>query len=724
MPLTAPELLAQLDRAGLRLNPAQQSAVTSLRGPLRVMAGPGSGKTRVIAARAAALLLAGVSPSQILVLTFSRAAAQEMRQRLLDLEGLLTTEQVNPVTVETFHALCFRILRRYRATPAIARDTVRRRWVEQALRENGEELKNDLVEQMQADISGAKNRRLSLEDIPRRDSLFRSVWAAYEEAKAAAGQMDFDDLLLHCCHLLESEPQVLQRLQQRWHFLMVDEFQDTNAVQYQLLRLLAAPQHNLCVVGDVDQAIYSWRDASPELLLNFPQDYPQVTTIELRQNYRSVPPIIHSANRLIAQNQQRHRMTVEPVRRGGRAPKLLTTDSEWSEAKAILTMLRRARERGVQLQEMAVCYRVNSQARPLVSLLVEQDIPFNIRESSQLGLDHWAIQECHAWLRLLVDRDHLESFLTVGRRQLRLNDQTSASLRQICAGQALTPWRAVHQLPTGTVELVKLEQLRKHLDKAGRLPPQQALGYYLHELGYATYLEWYAQQRGFASNAFLGLCEDLKLDLRRFNNLTGYLQHVDKIREALAQPDKPADGLNLMTLHGAKGLEFRVVWIIDAIDGLLPHAQSQTEAQLEEERRLFYVGCTRAKDLLYLFVPHFYRGNETAPSPFLEEALGPSRTETTKQSEPKRRSSEHRRPAPSASTVGEPLTPAEKAMPPRLGMRVTHRTLGVGVITAVSQDTAQRQPFHLTTIDFGARSGVKLHWEYSIRNEVIREVEQ
>lgn len=706
--MDAERFIASLTAAGLQLNPAQQEAVLHLQGPLQVMAGPGSGKTRVVTVRTAALLASGVAPGQILVLTFTKAAAQEMRQRLEGMSELIR-DLTRGLSMGTFHALCYRILQQYRARPNLAEPYQQRRWLEQALIQLGEEIKEDLVDTMLQGISYAKNSRLAPSDLHKKDKLLRQVWAFYEDAKTAAELLDYEDLLLDACQLLESSPPLLASLQQRWRYLLVDEFQDTNLIQSTLLRLLAAPENNLCVVGDVDQAIYAWRAASPELLLQFPEDYPGAKQIELNQNYRSTPSIIDAANRLIAHNQKRHQMTIQPIRKGGRSPELLQSADEWAEAKSVLTMVRKLQQDGIPPSEMAVLYRVNSQARPLVGLLVEEGIPFTLRDQGQIGFDHWVVKESHAFLRLQVDPNDTESFLQVGRRQLRLSDELIVRLRQMIDREQMTPWQALRRLPGGQVESSKVKQLRDHLAHIGNLPPDQALGHYLKQMGFAPYLEWYAQQRGYQANTFTTVCADLRLDLRKYNDTRVYLEHLDKVLAAvkIASQNSPRDALNLMTLHGAKGLEFRAVWIIGAVEGLLPHAQSQSKEQLEEERRLCYVGCTRTKDFLYLSAPHNYRGREVEESPFLAEVLG------HRQNEASTASRQAKQVSPSALPISDLKAARATPSPPAVGAQIKHSDLGMGTVASCTRESWQGQDYHLVTIKFSARPSIKLHWEMS-----------
>ena len=716
------QFFAQLKQAGLELNQQQQAAVATLRGPLMVIAGPGSGKTRVITARTAALLHFGVSPDCILVLTFTRAAAQEMRTRLMEL-SILDEQQVRRLSMSTFHSLCFQILKSQQGlNPPLATENQRRRWVEQALLRQQEEIKDDLVEEMLQQISFNKNSNLEREAL-KQSSLISRVWADYEAAKTDAGLLDFEDLLLNALNLLNQHNELLQSLQRRWQFIMVDEFQDTNLVQYELLRLLAAPKHHICVVGDIDQAIYAWRAADPELLLRFPQNFPGGQTVELVQNYRSLPPIIQLANQLIANNELRHKIAVQPVRQGDTKPRLLRPSDEWAEAKAICTMLQKWREGQTPLDELAVLYRVNSQARPLVSLLVEADIPFVIREKGQLGLEHWVLQECHAFLRLLSDANDLESFLRVARRQLGLNAEGSTHLQRLAQDRQLSPDNAYRQLPIRYTDMSKLNQLQQHLARARKLLPSEALNYYLNRMGFGSYLEWYAAQRGYPADHFLSISDDLLSDLRRFTSTIAYIKHLDEMLQAIQQKENGQQiaAVNLMTLHGAKGLEFRAVWILGVTAGLLPHRLSKSPAQIEEERRLFYVGCTRAKDYLYLLAPNNYRDQPTNDSPFLAEAFG---QELEPRPEPPRKaivsSTQSERLSTRASgsktaTTADIAPVGDRQPPPAIGQSIRHKDLGIGKVVSCSQEKTRGQTFHVLSIDFPSRSDFKLHWELSLQ---------
>ncbi len=726
VPLVSSRFFYSLEQAGLSLDQEQQQAVQHLRGPLQVIAGPGSGKTRVITARTAALIAAGVNPHAILVLTFTRAAANEMKERLPNLA--IIGRQARAVTMCTFHSLCYKLLEAYQGrSPAVVSQGQQRRWIQESLRRQQEDAHPDQVEELLHTISYNKNHNIDFSAVRHQRTLLARVWGDYEAAKEAARMLDYDDLLLDTYRLLREKPQLLRSLRRRWQYIMVDEFQDTNLVQYELLKLLAAPANNLCVVGDIDQAIYAWRAAEPRLLLQFQRDFPDSPQVQLTSNYRSTPPIIELAKRLIVHNKLRHPTAMQAVRQGNIAPRLFRPSDEWAEAKAVLSMLKQCQTNKIPLEEMAILYRVNSQARPLVSLLMEANIPFSLREKGLLDLDHWVIREVHAFLRLLVDPTDTTSFLQVGRRQLRLQEEASDYLYRLIrrSGGQITPWDAYQQLPREYADISRLKQLQRHLATARTLLPSSALKYYLENMGFGSYLEWAATHHGYPVDHYCNLCDDLLPDLRRFTSVRAYLHHIDRMLQALQQ-ETAGGGVNLMTLHRAKGLEFEAVWIIGIVKGLLPHSLSQTADEIEEERRLLYVGCTRAKDYLHLLAPRSYRGEEAEESPFLAEAFGAQFASQLGPSSSGQAAPAPQRAQSAAAVAGGRYATAEQAAhsantqpPPQVGQSVRHYHLGLGTIVSCTRQQAGGKDFHVLTIDFPARTGFKLHWELSLEMGIV-----
>lgn len=613
------EFLNELDRAGFELTEAQREVVTHCEGPLLVIAGPGAGKTRVITARVAALLAAGVHPAQIMVVTFTRAAAQEMRSRVEKMPGI-QPGLLGTLRIGTFHSLFWNILNTYGYRLKMADTVTQRKWVEKALRHLGEVVNDDVVDSMLAGIGYAKNNMQTAKDLSKQDKTMADVWLLYEEYKDSEGLADFDDLLVRTHTLFCENTKALAEQQQRTKHLLVDEFQDTSQVQYSILRLLAAPENNFCVVGDVDQAIYGWRAARPEYLLRFKEHYPAAKTVMLKKNFRATPPLVRYANSIIINNKARHPITIEPVRSGGIAPITFQPETEKAEAKTVLKMVSKLKSEAVPLDQMAVFYRVNRYARHLVNALIEQRVPFTLWDKGKTFDQHWVVREISAFLRLSVDRNHLSSFQALARRQLRLEEETIGKIIQaVQQGDPL--WATVSHF---TVR-VKVSELASHLNKARDLAPEQALDYYLSDMGFKSYLAWYAGKRGVNIKELLALCDDMRSEMSDYGQVSAYLQFVDKRSATLqqAKTETPRLGhINLMTLHAAKGLEFRCVWLLGVTDGLIPHSRSEGPEQYEEERRLFYVGCTRAQDDLFIMSPQNLDGKATQRSPFLTETPG------------------------------------------------------------------------------------------------------
>ena len=672
------DFLNDLDLARFPLTEAQCQAVTHKDGPLLVIAGPGAGKTRVITARVAALLALGVHPAHIMVVTFTRAAAQEMRSRVEKMPGV-RPDALGSLRIGTFHSLFWNMLNAYGYRYKMVDTTAQRKWVEKALRHLGEAVNDDVVDSMLAGIGYAKNNMQTVQQISKDDKLLADVWLLYEQYKDDEGLADFDDLLVRTHDLLCENPKALLEQQQRTKYLLVDEFQDTSKVQYSILRLLAAPLDNFCVVGDVDQAIYGWRAARPEYLLDFKRNYPLVKTVMLSKNFRSVPPLVSYANRIIVNNKARYPLVIEAVRSGGEAPTSFQPETETAEARVVLKMVGKFKGQGLPLEQMAVFYRVNRYGRHLVNALIEQQVPFTLWDKGKTFDQHWVIREVLAFLRLSVERNHLPSFQALARRQLKLEDETIVKVTQsVQQGEPL--WAVLNRV---TVRL-KVDELTSHLNKARDLTPGQALDYYLSDLGLKSYLTWYAGKRATSPTEFLSLCDDMRSEMSGYEQVSGYLKFVEKRSFLLqqAKTETPRSGhINLMTLHAAKGLEFSHVWLVGVTDGLIPHSRSEGPEQYEEERRLFYVGCTRAKDNLFILSPRSLEGKITQHSPFLDEGLGTA------------------------------LRSQHNVLPrPKIGMTVVHKTFGSGNVTDIKIEGIK----HFVEVQFG-KGRRKLDWELCLQ---------
>jgi DNA helicase II / ATP-dependent DNA helicase PcrA len=695
-----------LNRAGFTLNEQQLAAVRHRAGPLMVIAGPGSGKTRVITARTGMLLAAGIRPENIMVVTFTKAAAEEMKARVEELPDI-SLGQARRLNMGTFHGQFYRILRDQGVRISVPSDRQRRMWITSALRQMGEDIKDDLVESLLNEISLHKNNLLDLKDVGAASGLLRGVWSVYEAEKESLGMLDYDDMLTETHRLLLAKPDVLFALQQRLHYIMVDEFQDTNYAQYQILRLLASPQDNLCVVGDIDQAIYSWRGAQPEFLLRFAEHYPGCAEVLLESNHRSTPQIISLANRVIANNRLRHNKTGRPLRSDGDAPELVSPPDDRAEAHKVLAMVKHLAELGTPLHEMAVLYRINRYNHHLLNLLVKHEMPFVVRDKESSLEEHWVSREILSFFNLALKPDDIDSFATVARRSLSLGEDALRDVLSRVKHEAEPLWQAVTRHATRQ----KVAEFQLALRQAVKVPPAKALELYLTDLGYAAYLQWYATRRGLPKDEYTSLCDDLAGEMQEYKTLSEYLGHVDMLGRVMrdARRETGREGaLNLMTLHGAKGLEFHSVWIIGCTEGLLPHLRAVTPEQLEEERRLFYVGCTRAAERLTVMSPQQIRQKKTENSRFVREAFGLKRTE-----------SRHTGKETKSSTIrwqdDEWCDKPNIHAKPAVGFRVIHSSLGEGIISSHMHEGYAA----LVTVDFpgGPR---QMHWGLSLTMGMLK----
>ncbi len=720
------------------LNPAQREAVETVDGPLLIVAGPGSGKTRVITHRIAWLVrVCGVSPYSILAMTFTNKAAREMRERLIPLVG----PHSDALTVGTFHSFCARLLRREGERVGLPRnysifdDGDQIAAVKQCLEDAGYDPKRYLPRAVLATISRAKS---ALQD-PRAmaqqaagdyfEEVCARVYRHYEELLARNGAADFDDLLLRTAQLFREFPEALQGYQQRYHYLMVDEFQDTNVAQYRLSQMLARAHQNFCVVGDPDQSIYSWRSADVRNILNFRADNPKSRVITLGQNYRSTANILNAAKGLISSNGQRLDNDLFTENPTGRPVQVHEAYTEDEEAGSVIAEIGRlVREEGFKLGDCAVLYRVNAQSRALEEACLSQGMKYRLVGGTRF-YQRREIKELTAYLRLLYnpqDDVNLSRIINVpsrglGPKSLRQLGEWAAhrgapmfrGMQEIAAAHAARrpcpaplSSRAVASVArfVGTIdrltalsqelEIVKLVDLlleesglRKHIQDSGDRP----------------------EERWENVLAFRDLAQEFNAEpppdgLAALLERTALVSQVDEYDEA-------EDSLTLITLHQAKGLEFPVVFIVGLEEGLLPHSRSMESAeQLEEERRLCYVGMTRAQQRLYL-LRAFRRGfrngvggGTAAASRFLREI--PEELVAAASLDPRRAAAS---PASGggSSIRAAALAAAAAAAPPRPALRVgdpvRHRAFGDGVVTACDPTAADVE----VTVEFAGGVGAK-----------------
>jgi superfamily I DNA/RNA helicase len=593
------------------LNEPQHRAVTTKEGPLLILAGAGTGKTRVITARAAYLIAEGVAPENILAVTFTNKAATEMRERLA---GMVEPEQAKKVTMSTFHALCVRILRAgidrlgYKHNFTIYDESDQLGLIRKIITRTAAADEKLDPHQAKNLISKAKNNGWSAPADEK--TLLSAVFARYQADLKTLNAVDFDDLLLLTVKLLSEHADVQQKWQQRYKYLMVDEFQDTNRLQLELVSLLADANKNVAVVGDDDQSIYGWRGAEVANILEFESHFPNPQVVKLEQNYRSTNAILGTANSLIKNNPRRRPKSLWSAQDGGEKVRLIQAPNDREEAEFVTgDIQRKSFAEGLPWEAFAVLYRMNAQSRLLEENLRRLQIPYRLVGGKSF-FDRREVKDVLAYFSVLVNPEDDSNLLRIINTPARgisagtIERATEWSARNKCAvWNALQADEFLQELPARTggkiAEFVQLidryetklnEPLSDHHAVAGDL---------LKEIGYVEDLKRTckaADELMRREESVRQLMQDLAtFQGRSVAGLQGFLDEVmlDKSREEDQDVDKKK-GVLLITLHAAKGLEFPHVFLVGLEEGVLPHDRSKLEGTLDEERRLLYVGITRA----------------------------------------------------------------------------------------------------------------------------------
>jgi DNA helicase-2/ATP-dependent DNA helicase PcrA len=676
------------------LNPAQREAVLHTEGPLLVVAGAGSGKTRVLTHRVAHLIAAiGVQPNEILAITFTNKAAAEMRSRLED----LLPEVARRIWILTFHAACGRILRReaprlgYRTNFTIYDQADQVRLVKQCLEELERDPKRFPARGIHEHISTAKNQLISPAEYRNRvdsfyDQTVADVYDLYQRRLFESNAVDFDDLLMLTVEVLQRFPEAKERWQKAFRYVLVDEYQDTNHAQYRLLQLLAEKHRNVCVVGDPDQSIYAFRGADIRNILEFERDFGDTTVIPLEQNYRSTNTILRAANAVIAHNSERKPKSLWSDLGDGEPVRVLEVEDEHAEARFVAAELAGLVEEGVNANEIAVFYRTNAQSRVLEDILVRQEIPYQVIGGPRF-YERAEVKDLIAYLQAIDNPFDTVSLQRIANRPRRgIGDASLARLQRYADGHGRSLWetlefpeeaglgpaqaRAVNgfrtlmqSLQAGALELRVDELVERTMDRSG----------YVAALEAERTIE--AQGRIENLQELVGVAQEYQATAPE-PNLSTFLQEISLFSDQDALRDQQSL-VTLMTLHNAKGLEFNAVFMIGMEEGVFPHSRSIEENSLEEERRLAYVGITRARERLTLTHASaralFGNRNYNLPSRFLDELP---------QDEIHR---ERLRPS-SWSGYGSPtarIQPRSDAPTLSTGDSVRHQTLGEGIVTAV-----------------------------------------
>ena len=585
-------------------NKEQEEAITHKEGPLMVLAGPGSGKTLVITYRVKWLIEnAGVHPSNILVITFTRAAAEEMRKRFFAFDGMENA----PVTFGTFHSIFFMILRyAYRYTAGnIIREDVKRRYIKE-ITENMEleiEDEKEFLSGIINEISYVKGEMMSLSYYHSSncsDELFAQIYEGYERRLREENLIDFDDMLVFCYELLKERKDILAMWQQKYKYILIDEFQDINQIQYEIVKMLALPENNLFIVGDDDQSIYRFRGARPELMLGFEKDYPDAKKVILNTNYRCSAEIVDSAEHLISHNTKRFPKNMQAAR-GKKVPitfRYLKDAGE--ECTDILKGIRFYHKKGIPLEEMAVIFRTNTQPRLLVGRLMEYNIPFQMRDVIPNIFDHWIARNILTYIKIAMGNKDRKLFLQIMNRPKRYISRSMLTDPQV-------DLKKLKQETFGKKWLYeKIDKLEMDLCLLRKMEPYAAIQYIRNGIGYEDYMNEYAQFRRMNPDDLEEVLNQIQESAKEYHSFEEWFSYIDSYGEELekqmeAGRQQQKSGVTLTTMHSSKGLEYEVVFVMDINEGTTPHKKAVKDADLEEERRLFYVAVTRAKTYLFLY---------------------------------------------------------------------------------------------------------------------------
>ena len=612
-----------------QLNVNQKRAVEMPLGATMVIAGPGSGKTFVITERVRYMInKLQCQPQHILVITFTKAAAEEMKGRYLQLMPY------TGVTFGTFHSVFYRILRkfdpnRYDLERLISED--KKRQVIEKIYQSIETAEHyeDFIEVFLEHLTLMTNQLIqpkyyNPDGISK--EVFLSVFKRYEHYKEQHGLFDFDDMLVHTYHLLKNDPHLLMFYQSKYKHILIDEFQDINCVQFEIIKLLCDRHHDLFVVGDDDQSIYQFRGAKPEFLLSFEEYFNPVQKVILDTNYRSTPNILRYSNSLIGYNMNRYEKIMHATHQEGDKPTLIYCEDAKEQANLVLKEILKLNREGFPLKECAIIYRTNIQARPLIEALRTIQIPFIIKDAMVTLYDQWMTKDILSYLHLAYNIEDSTRLLQIINRPTRYISKAALEEARRKDGSLVKNLLTSDLLSSHQKD--RIEELVFNLQRLKNMSLKEAIPYIRHTIGYEKYLLEYANYRKIPSEGLVNMLLELEDSAREYRCAEEWEEALYAISMSVKQSSrqKGHDALTLTTMHSAKGLEFGAVFIIDILEGVIPHNKSLSDTQIEEERRLFYVALTRAKEKLYLYIPKNRYQKKAESSPFILEILTPKIT--------------------------------------------------------------------------------------------------
>lgn len=610
----------------MSLNHAQTEAVAHNKGPCMVLAGPGSGKTLTIAKRIEYLIMKHkVRPEEILVITFTKYAAWEMKNRTRSICG----PSSYAVTFGTFHGIYYGILKwAYRLNQSnLLSDEEKYRILREILpgidwdQEPEADEEKDYLQELAIEVGNVKNNCMDIEEyepVKYTTEKFRKLYRTYEETKKKYRKIDFEDMLIQCRDLFMKRPDILKKWQEKFQYILVDEFQDVNQAQYDVVRMLAAPQDNLFVVGDDDQSVYGFRGAKPGIMKEFMKDYPKARQILLDVNYRSSGYIVKGALRVIGNNKIRFEKKIEAFRKPDETVHVQEVKDPVQEAEYVLERIREYRKKGVSYTEMAVLYRTNVDARAMSELMTEYQIPFVMKEHLNNIYEHFIALDMISYLRLSQGEYDRKYFLQIANRPNRYLTRESMKTGNV----SYESLRRYYRDKDWMVD--RIDQLEWDMKMICDKTPYAAIQYIRKRMGYDEFLKEYAAYRKISSEDLFAVLEEIWQNSKGYGTIKEWFEHIESYGKMLKEQNKKngeKEGVNLMTMHAAKGLEFDTVFVIEANEGSCPYKKATADEEIEEERRLFYVAMTRAKRKLVISYVKEKNGKDLLPSRFVSELL-------------------------------------------------------------------------------------------------------
>lgn len=611
-----------------KLNNEQIEAVRHYKGPCLVIAGPGTGKTTVITHRVMHLIKKyKVKPEEILVVTFTKAAAKEMEARFSNLSNCL--KEYNRVTFGTFHSIFFKILRRYNnyKLEDLLDEKEKYLIIKSIIKGIGYDFFEDeqIIESIISEISYIQNTLIKADDYKPAsvdERIFANIRKQYEIYKCNNGKYDYDDMLVHCHNLLINNPQVLNSIRDKFKYILIDEFQDINKVQFETMKIMASPLNNIFIVGDDDQSIYRFRGADPKIMLEFTKIYREASKITLKYNYRSSKAIINSAMSLINNNKNRYEKQFTTTKPLGRCPTVVRVEDFEEEAKVIGEKIISHIKQGGNYSEFTVIYRTNLQSRALIDAFTARNIPYISYDGLASVYNHWVFTDIMSYLKASCGIEKNNSLLRILNKPNRFISRAAIENAINKDGDLID--NIVKSGTMNDLQVGSMFQLKESLLRIKGMTAGNAVKFIRNFIGYEEYIRNYAYSKSIDVKLFKELLEEISSSAEGFVNIADYIEHIRKIVESYRQKyrdNKKNDSVALMTMHKAKGLEFEQVFIAGAVDGVIPYSKDTdlSPIELEDERRLFYVAMTRAKSNLFIFVPKHRFSQKVSSSRFLGE---------------------------------------------------------------------------------------------------------